>query len=126
MMNEARQAMLLQRVQGNPGAMSAREALFIATRGGAAVLGRHDIGQIAPGFAADFAIFDKNVIDFAGTQTDPLAALVFCGPVKPRDVMINGKFVVRDGHLATMPLATLLECHDKAASGLLRRAGHLA
>jgi len=126
MMNEARQAMLLQRVQGNPGAMSAREALYIATRGGAAVLGRHDIGQIAPGFAADFAIFDKDVIDFAGTQTDPLAALVFCGPVKPRDVMINGKFVVRDGHLATMPLATLLERHDKAASGLLRRAGHIA
>lgn len=126
MINEARQAMLLQRVQGNPGAMSAREALYIATRGGAAVLGRHDIGQVAPGFAADFAIFDKNVIDFAGTQTDPLAALVFCGPVKPRDVMINGKFVVRDGHLATMPLATLLERHDKAASGLLRRAGHIA
>ena len=126
MINEARQTMLLQRVQGNPGAMSAREALFIATRGGADVLGRKDIGQIAPGFAADFAIFDKDVIDFAGTQTDPLAALVFCGPVKPRDVMINGKFVVRDGHLTTMPLATLLERHDKAASGLLRRAGHIA
>ena len=126
MINEARQAMLLQRVQGDPGAMSAREALFIATRGGAEVLGRKDIGQIAPGFAADFAIFDKDVIDFAGTQTDPLAALVFCGPVKPRDVMINGKFVVRDGHLATMPLAPLLERHDKAASALLRRAGHIA
>ena len=65
----------------------------------------------------------KNVIDFAGTQTDPLAALVFCGPVKPRDVMINGKFVVRDGHLATMPLATLLERHDKAGLRLAKTGG---
>ena len=123
MVNEARQAMLLQRVAGGPGAMTAREALRLATRGGAEVLGRDDIGRIEAGYGADLAIFERNVVDFSGTQTDPLAALVFCGPVKPRHVMVGGRFVVEDYNLATMDLPVLLERHDAAARGLLARAG---
>ncbi len=124
MLNEARQAMLLQRVLHGADNMTAREALRLATRGGAEVLNRDDIGQIASGFAADLAIFDRNMIDFSGTQTDPLAALIFCGPVKPRHVMINGRFVVRDFHLASMDMNNLLARHDKAARQLLSRSGY--
>ena len=121
MMNEARQAMLLQRVLTGPDAMTAREALRVATRGGADVLNRDDIGQLTPGYSADMAIFGMNCIDFAGTQTDPLAALVFCGPVKPRHVMINGRFVVKDHELTTLSMGNLLEKHDKSARALLAK-----
>lgn len=121
MMNEARQAMLLQRVLGGPGNMTAREALRVATRGGAEVLNRDDIGQLKSGYCADIAIFHRHCIDFAGTQTDPLAALVFCGPVKPRHVMINGKFIVRDHELTSLSLDRLLARHDKAARALFDR-----
>jgi len=121
MMNEARQAMLLQRVLGGPANMTAREALRLATRGGAEVLNRDDIGQLREGYCADLAIFHRHCIDFAGTQTDPIAALVFCGPVKPRHVVINGRFVVRDHELTTYPLQKMLQEHDKAARELLDR-----
>ncbi len=120
-MNEARQAMLLQRVCGGAENMTARQALRTATRGGAEVLNRDDIGRIEPGFSADLAIFNRNIIDFSGTQSDPLAALIFCGPVKPRHVMINGRFVVRDGHLTSLDLDQLLSRHDRAARDLLNR-----
>ena len=93
----------------------------LATRGGAEVLNRDDIGQLRDGYCADLAIFHRHCIDFAGTQTDPLAALVFCGPVKPRHVMINGRFVVRDHELTTYPLQKMLHEHDKAARDLLDR-----
>lgn len=121
LINEARQAMLLQRVLGGADRMTARQALRLATRGGAETLNRHDIGQIAPGFAADLAIFDRNCIDFTGTQSDPLAALVFCGPVKPRSVMVGGRMVVKDGALTTLDMGALLTRHDKAARALLNR-----
>ena len=121
MMNEARQTLLLQRVLGGADNMTAREALRIATRGGAETLNRHDIGQIAPGFAADLACFKRDCVDFSGTQSDPLAALVFCGPVKPVHVMINGKMVVKDGHLTTLDINRLLTRHDTAARNLLNR-----
>ena len=99
---EARQALLLQRVASGPAAMSAREALALATRGGAAVLGRDDIGVLAPGMAADVAAFDLNTLDFAGgADHDPLAALVFCTPQRVALSVIDGKVVVRDGRLTT-------------------------
>ena len=115
--------MLLQRVMDGAGNLSAREALRLATRGGAEVLNRDDIGQIRAGFSADLAIFDRRAIEFSGTQTDPLAALIFCGPVKPRHVLINGRFVVRDWHLTSMEMHDLLTRHDRAARDLLTRAG---
>ena len=122
LMNEARQAMLLQRVLGGADNLSARQALRLATRGGADVLNRHDIGQIAPGFAADIAIFSRTCIELSGTQTDPLAGLVFCGPVKPHHVLINGRWVVREGVLTTLSLADLLARHDTCAKDLLNRS----
>jgi cytosine/adenosine deaminase-related metal-dependent hydrolase len=121
LMNEARQTMLLQRVLGGADKMTAREALRVATRGGAETLNRYDIGQIAPGFGADLAIFDRNCIDFSGTQSDPLAALVLCGPVKPRHVMTAGRMVVTDGMLSRLDLGALLTRHDAAARALLNR-----
>ena len=121
-MNEARQAMLLQRVGGDPAALTARDALEIATRDGARVLNRQDIGVLALGYAADIAIFDHNVIDFAGAHSDPIAALIFCGPVKPRHTIINGKLVVRDGQLTTMNLQELMQRHRKFSIDLVNNA----
>ena len=118
MLNEARQAMLLQRVLGGTAAMSAREALRLATRGGAAVLGRDDIGHIAPGQAADFAIYDMRRIDFSGTHSDPIAALVFCGPVKTTHTIINGQVIVEDGRLTRLDTSQLLARHGALAREL--------
>ena len=122
LLNEARQTMLLQRVMSGADNLTARQALRLATRGGADVLNRKDIGQIAPGFAADIAIFNLNCIELSGTQTDPLAGLIFCGPVKPRHVLINGIWVVRDNQLLTLSLPDLLVRHDTQAKALFNRA----
>ena len=119
MLNEARQAMLLQRVGGDPAALTARDALAMATRDGARVLNRRDIGVIAPGYAADIAAFDTNVIDFAGAHSDLVAALIFCGPVKSNHTIINGKPVVRDGMLTTMDLNNLMQKHRKYSIDLV-------
>ncbi|MGN6315141.1 8-oxoguanine deaminase [Trinickia sp.] len=118
MVGEARQAMLLQRVGFGPDAMSAREALELATLGGAAVLGREDIGALAPGMAADFVAFDLRQPSFAGALHDPVAALVFCAPSQVSLSVIDGKVVVRDGCLATLELAPLLERHNALARSL--------
>jgi len=120
---EARQCMLLQRVGFGPAAMGAREALEIATRGGARVLGRDDIGQIAPGMAADIVAFDIRGLDFAGAQADPLAALVFCTPPKVSWSFINGRVVVRDGVLTTLDLPMQVERHNRLAADLMAKAG---
>ena len=113
---EARQAMLLQRVAGGSGAMSAREALEIATRGGAEVLGRDDCGQIAPGMRADIAIWDVSGIESAGSW-DP-AALLLAGPQRVRDLFVEGRQVVRDGRLTTIDLPRAIERHNALARKL--------
>src|SRR5258708_3688681 len=118
---EARQAMLLQRVLGGPATMTAREALEVATRGGAAVLGRDDIGSLAPGMAADFIAINLNRVEFAGAWHDPVAALVFCAPVNVDYSVINGKFVVRQGQLTTLELQPTLERHNAFARQLVRK-----
>ena len=104
MLGEARQALLLQRVGHGPAAMGAREALEIATLGGARVLGRDDIGALAPGMSADFVAFDMSGVGYAGAGHDPVAALVFCTPTDVSTSVINGRVVVRDGHLLTADL----------------------
>jgi len=119
LMAEVRQCMLLQRVGFGPAAMGAREALEIATRGGARVLGRDDIGQIAPGMAADIVAFDVRGLDFAGAQADPLAALVFCTPPKVNWSLINGRVVVREGTLTTLDLPMQVERHNRLAAELM-------
>ncbi len=116
---EMRQAMLLQRVSHGAGAMTARQALEIATVGGARVLGRTDIGHIAPGMAADLAIFDLNRIEFAGALHDPVAALALCGPVAALHTLVGGRFVVRDGRLTTVDLARLVSRHNQLAADLV-------
>ena len=109
MVLEARQAMLQQRVRHGATAMTAREALEIATLGGARVLGRGDeLGSIEIGKRADFAIWDVSSLAAAGAW-DPVAALVFCSPVVVRDLLVEGREVVRDGRLANVDVAAIAE-----------------
>ncbi|QQX85646.1 8-oxoguanine deaminase [Cupriavidus necator] len=122
MLGEARQAMLLQRVGYGPAAMSAREALEIATLGGARVLNRDDIGALAPGMSADFVAFDMSQVGFAGAGHDPVAALVFCTPANVAASVINGREVVRDGALLTADLPNVLLRHRALARTLFERA----
>jgi len=116
---EARQAMLLQRVTGNPAGLTAEEALWLATRGGAAVLGRDDIGQLARGCAADFIAINTDTLDFAGCQHDLLAALVFCAPQKVALSVINGRIVVEDGRLTTLDLESIVARHNEISRKML-------
>jgi 8-oxoguanine deaminase len=119
LLNEARQAMLLQRVNGNPTALSAREALTMATRGGAAVLGRDDIGLLAPGMAADFVAFRLDDLGFAGALHDPVAALTFCASPQVDVSVINGRIVIQDGHLLTVETPLLVEQHNRLSRRLI-------
>lgn len=119
LLSEARQAMLLQRVKGNAAEMTAREALRVATRGGASILGRDDVGQLAPGMAADFAAFDLNEPAMAGADWDPLAALVFCRPSRANWTVINGKPVVREGRIATVDFDKALVDHRRLTRVLI-------
>jgi 8-oxoguanine deaminase len=116
---EARMALLLQRVSGDPAGLSAEEALWLATAGGAQVLGRDDIGQLAPGKAADFVGLRLDRLDYAGALHDPLAALVFCAPQRVDLSVINGRVVVEDGHLLTVDLGPVIERHNRIARELV-------
>ncbi|MDO6726688.1 8-oxoguanine deaminase [Cognatishimia sp. 1_MG-2023] len=117
LMGEARQAMLLQRVQNGANAMSAREALRIATRGGAEVLGRDDCGQITVGKRADIAIWDVSGLESAGSW-DP-AALVLAGPQKVRTLFVEGREIVRDFHLTSINLSLAIERQNSLAGALV-------
>lgn len=136
---EARQAMLLARLrlgllppvgpqkfmflsQSHPVRakewMTAREALEIATIGGAAVLGRSDIGSLEPGKCADFFSLDLDTIGFAGALHDPVAAVVFCATQPARHTVINGKSVVTDGEIVTMDMRPVIATHNRCAAAL--------
>ncbi|MGQ0566132.1 MAG: 8-oxoguanine deaminase [Gemmobacter sp.] len=104
---EARMALLLQRVAKGADAMSAREALEIATLGGARVLGRRDVGVLAVGMRADVAVWDLSGIEAAGSW-DPVAFLL-AGPARVRDLFVEGRAVVQGGHLATLDLPRVVE-----------------
>jgi cytosine/adenosine deaminase-related metal-dependent hydrolase len=96
--------------------MKARDALALATRGGAEVLGRADIGSLAVGQCADLAVFDLGSLDFAGGAVhDPVGALLLCAPAKARHTVVNGRVVVRDGQLTTLDLPPLIERHNRLA-----------
>ena len=124
MLGEARQALLLARVGHGPAAMTAREALEIATLGGARVLGRDDIGALAPGMSADLVAFDLRGVSHAGAGHDPVAALVFCQPGNAALSVINGRVRVREGRLVDVELAPLLERHRGLARQLYDAARH--
>jgi len=128
---EVRQAMLLARVkEGITGfslsndpsrkLMTAREALYLGTRGGAAVLGRTDIGSLEAGKCADFFAMDMNRLEFAGGGVhDPVSALVFCQPVRVDYTVVGGKFIVSEGNVVTLDERKLIKKHNKAAKRLL-------
>ncbi|KMO36056.1 8-oxoguanine deaminase [Methylobacterium aquaticum] len=119
LLGEARQALLLARVGYGPAAMTARQALEIATLGGAKVLGRDDIGALAPGMAADCVAFDLRGLGLAGARHDPVAALVFCAPPSVALSVINGRIVVQDGRLLTLDTARLAERHTTLSRHLV-------
>ena len=123
MLGEARLALLLQRVshgpEKGPSALTAREVLELATLGGARVLGRDDIGALAPGMSADIVTIPLDEIGVAGAHHDPLAALFFCHVPRVRHSVIHGSVVVRDGRLATLDLPVLLERHNRLARQLV-------
>ena len=121
MMAETRQALLLNRLAVAPGLgsgaqMTPRQALQLATAGGARVLGRDDIGRLAPGVAADFIAYDLNRIEFAGALRDPVAAVVMCAPVTVDQSWVHGRRVVEDRQLASVPLPPLIEEHNRLAA----------
>ena len=127
---EARQAMLIARLgsalggaslssEGAPALMTARQALEIATRGGAAVLGREDIGSLEPGMCADFFAINLNRLDYAGALHDPVAAVLFCAPLHVDYTVVGGKFVVKDGQIVTLDLPKLIKDHNRVARKLL-------
>ncbi len=138
LLNEARMAMLLQRVApdrylsvkpggrggfaGDASTQSARQALELATRGGAPVLGRNDVGYLAPGMSADFIAINLNQVTYAGALHDPVAAVVFCQPPNVDWSVINGQVVVENGRLATLDLQPHLERHNAISRQMLE--GH--
>jgi len=132
MVSEARQALLLARVgrslepfgcDHGPAEMTARDALALATRGGAEVLGRPDIGQLVPGMCADLALFDLRTVAFAGGAVhDPVASLLLCASPHAAHTVVNGRVVVRDGQLTTVDLGPLVERHNRFARTLAAAA----
>lgn len=121
MLAEARQAMLMRRLAEGPAAMTAVDALRLATRGGAEVLGRDDIGYLAPGMAADFIGYRLDALGLAGGAVhDPLASIVFCQPTNVDLSVINGRVRVRDGQLVDVDLPVLVEKQNILARGLVR------
>jgi 8-oxoguanine deaminase len=130
MLAEARQAMLISRLgsafggaslssEGSPELMTARQALEIATRGGAEVLRRKDIGSLEAGKCADFCAINLNQLDYAGAWHDPVAAVLFCNPTKVDYTVVGGRYVVKEGQLVRCDLPTLIQDHNQLAKQLL-------
>ncbi len=129
MLNEARQAMLLARLRKSmeapfgcdtaPLEMTARDALQLATRGGAEILGRQDIGQIKVGLCADLALFDLRTLNFAGGAVhDPVGSLMLCASANAAYTIVHGKVVVENGQLCTVDLGPLIERHNAFSKAL--------
>ncbi len=130
LLGEARQAMLVARLkaglegaslsaQASPDLMTARQALRLATRGGAAVLGREDLGSLKVGKCADCIAIKLDRLEFAGALHDPIAALLLCAPVQVDYNLVGGTFVVKDGQLVNIDLPKLVQEHNQAAHRLL-------
>ena len=118
---EMRQALLLQRAQNGATSFSALDALWLATRGGASVLGRDDIGKLSPGFAADLVAINLNRLEYAGAMHDPLAAVVFCSPRGVDFSMIHGRVVVSEAKLLTIDTRKVVADHNVISAALLAR-----
>ena len=123
LLNEARTAFLMARVRElDAAALTAREALELATLGGARVLGRDDIGAIAPGMSADFIAINLDRPEFAGAQLDPIAALIFCQVNTVDYSFINGRKVIDQGQLTTIDLENLVAKHNRLAAELVAKS----
>ncbi|THF86880.1 8-oxoguanine deaminase [Deinococcus sp. KSM4-11] len=123
---EARQAMLSSRVRGVPGQaphahdlLTAHDALWLATRGGAAVLNRDDIGQIAPGYAADMIAVDLRDLGYSGARHDSMSALTLCAPPRVALNMVNGRVIMEAGQMTAIDLPALAERHDRHSARML-------
>ena len=112
---EVKQALLVARGRGGAAAMSAREALRLGTRGGADVLGRHDIGSLEPGRCADFAVWRTDGLEFGGAD-DPVAALVLSAPHRVDRLHVGGEEVVRDGRLVRADEEEIAREHRRVAA----------
>jgi cytosine/adenosine deaminase-related metal-dependent hydrolase len=112
---EVRQALLVARGRGGPTALTAREALRLATRGGAAILGRDDLGAIEPGRCADLAVWRTDMIELAGAR-DPVAGLVFSAPHRVDRLLVGGENVVREGQLVRASEEEIAREHRKQAT----------
>jgi len=124
MLRELQIALLVHRVGTGVDAMPARRVLDMATRGGARVLGREDLGSLAPGKAADLAVFDLTTLAYAGALHDPVSALLFCGMDQRADlVMVGGNIVVRDKNLVQVDQNLVFEQASRASLDLLKAAG---
>ncbi len=115
---EVKQALLVARGRGGPRAMTAREALRLGTRGGATVLGRDDIGQLAPGKRADIAVWRTDGLELGGAETDPVAGLVFSAPHRVDRLYVGGEEVVRDGYLVRADEEAIAREHRRQAARL--------
>src|SRR5262249_3030183 len=124
MLAEARQALLAHRLGADPSRwISAEDALWMATRGGARCLGRDDIGSLEAGKSADLVLVDTRRLSYAGASTDLLAALVFSPFPEPVDTaIVDGRVVVEGGELVGVDVPALVDRADRIALGLLRRA----
>jgi cytosine/adenosine deaminase-related metal-dependent hydrolase len=118
---EVRASMLTQRAAGDASAMTARRALWAGTRGGAACLGRDDVGSLEVGKRGDVALFDVTGLPFVGARHDPVAGLVFCSPGQVRDLFVEGRSVVRDGELVTADARAIADAGHVASRRLLER-----
>jgi cytosine/adenosine deaminase-related metal-dependent hydrolase len=120
MIREVRQAMLLQRVRYGAESFSARDALYLATMGGATVLHREgEVGSLEPGKAADLIAFDLSGIEFAGAHADPLAAIVHCAADRVDFTMVDGRFLVRGGRLVDDSIYRLIPRHNNISLRLI-------
>lgn len=117
---EARQGLLVSRLRQSQNHLKAWEALWLATRGGAEVLGRPDIGQLTVGMSADLIALDLNRLEYAGAGHDPAAAVVLCAPRGVDFSMVNGQVVVQAGQLVTLDLPPLLERHRAESRRMIR------
>lgn len=124
MLAEARQAMLLARLrlavepQARRVWTTAREMLELATLGGAAVLGRNDVGALEAGRCADFFTLDLETVGYAGGLSDPVAAVVFCAPQRARHTWVHGRAIVADGQVGTLDMSAVVREHNRHAAAL--------
>ena len=119
LLNEARQALYLQRVNNNKSNLNARQALWLATAGGAKVLNRNDIGSLKLGNCADFAIYDLSNLELAGAVDDPIGALIFCGPLKSKYTICNGKILSVDNNIINLDIEETIVKHNTLSLSLL-------